>query len=264
MIKIKNTPNLTGVQITGTFEDIYELYESIGRLIGSGVDLDEDDLVKLRIQGVCYDLRHCYMGDREVEFVENNYGEELILYHEHIHPNTNVEYSVKILWLEVMFVALALDDYIHKYEDDKSYKKLFKDSGLPEEAIEEFNLNRYKDIALGKFFQEMVWLALGDVCGNNAYKRLRKASKAGEGYYYNPMKYTGYITHYLDTLEMKYMKASREKRTKLLATLIGKIIHQDDEYDDIADAVRQYSRNQGVPYGAIELSNVEWPEDIEW
>ncbi len=264
MIKIVNTKNLTGVTITGTNEDIAELYESIGRVAGSGLELEHDNAVLLRIQGVLYDLRHCLMGDREIEFVDNGYTSELQKYHGKIHSDVNVEFSVSIIWHEAMFAALALDDFVIVHEDDKAYKKKMDIPGLPEQVVENFDKCRYRDIAMVRLYQELMWEAFRDACGLAAYKRLRKKSKEGQSRYYKSMQYVGFITQYLTMLEMKYIDCDREKRIKLLATHVGKIIRQSNDYMKLSREVIEAAREYGVSVTDIRYSDEEWPEDLEW
>lgn len=264
MLKITNTKNLTGITITGTHEDIYELYESIGRVVGSGLEFENDSMPFLRILGVNYDLRHCFMGDRELIFVDNGYFSDLQKYHGKIHPETNVEFAVSIVWHEAMFVALALDDYIIIHEDDKLFKNKLAIPELPEGLIQEFHQNRYKDIAMVRLYQEIIWEAFREATSEAAYKRLRKKSKEGQDVYYKSVNYTGFATQYITILEMKYIHTEPEKRSKMLATHIGKIIKQSDDYQKVAKEVREVAHEYGISPSEVRYANKEWPEDLEW
>ena len=79
MISAKPTENLTGITIEGNFDDFYEITDSIYRM--TGFEEDYDDLywgVKNRLLAVCYDIRHAYMGDREVKLVDNGVHDEMM------------------------------------------------------------------------------------------------------------------------------------------------------------------------------------------
>jgi len=261
MIKVTNTENLTGVTISGTHDDIHQIYEAIGRVIGPGLS---EDATSLRILGVSYDLRHCFMGDREIEIVENNYDEDLQRYHEMIHSKTNVRFKVNILWLEVMFAVLALDDFVNKYKDDKIFNKMMKDAGCEDEVKAYYANNRYEDIALVNLFQEKVWTAFREACGDAAYKRLYKKARNQEYHFAVITNYRGFCTQYLDRLEMKYIHSKPEKREKLLATLVRKIIVQGDDYLQVEDDIMAYALRHHLPKEEIVFSDVEYPEVIEW
>ena len=77
MIRITNTPNLTGVTISGDFEDLDALVEAIYQVTISEFDEDLNKKsrrylnISLRALGLAYDVRHAAQGDREV-FTEAN------------------------------------------------------------------------------------------------------------------------------------------------------------------------------------------------
>jgi len=71
MIFVKNTPNNTGVAIYGDYMDFESLYEAMHEVVGDEEEFVSHDSARTRVLGVCYDLRHAMMGDREVEFVDN-------------------------------------------------------------------------------------------------------------------------------------------------------------------------------------------------
>ena len=77
MIKVKLTPNYTGFNIEGTFDDFYELYDNISYFLGIEVceNIFEEDM-RLHILGFLYDLRHAYQGSRNIKAVDNGLSEE--------------------------------------------------------------------------------------------------------------------------------------------------------------------------------------------
>lgn len=91
MISAKPTENLTGIILKGNFDDFYWG-------------------VKNRLLAVCYDIRHAYMGDREVKLVDNGVHDEMMKWHSMILPKQEVHYAVKFLFPEAVFVALSAPD----------------------------------------------------------------------------------------------------------------------------------------------------------
>lgn len=63
---------------------------------------------------------------------------------------------------------------------------------------------------------------------------------------------------------MKYIYSNPEKREKLLATLVRKIIEPGDDYYDVAKSVSTYARENNVPMDHVGLSGIEYPDTIEW
>ena len=64
MIKIENTQNLTGVKISGSYDDLYELVEAIYKIsIDEFSDKHKEYInVSTRMLGLSYDIRHAYQG----------------------------------------------------------------------------------------------------------------------------------------------------------------------------------------------------------
>ncbi|WP_234121758.1 DUF6904 family protein [Clostridium hydrogenum] len=64
MLKVKSTKNNTGMTISGDYNDLSELYESIGELIGTEETYPSYECVNLNCLGFAYDIRHAFMGYR--------------------------------------------------------------------------------------------------------------------------------------------------------------------------------------------------------
>ncbi len=72
MITITNTPNLTGVTISGDFNDLYNLVEAFHEITINEYSEKHHRYIEIstRVLGLCYDIRHAYQGDREIELME--------------------------------------------------------------------------------------------------------------------------------------------------------------------------------------------------
>lgn len=123
MIFAKNTTNNTGIAIYGDFMDFENLYEALHNVVG-----DEDELVgyysaRIRVLGVCYDIRHALMGDREYEFVDNGLDEDKKRRMEVLAPDKNMYLKIYVLWPEMLFVMIALDDFLELYAKKQAKAK---------------------------------------------------------------------------------------------------------------------------------------------
>ena len=101
MISAKPTENLAGITIEGDHDDFYEIMESIYRM--TGLEESYDDYywsVKNRLLGICYDIRHAFMGDRDVKLVDNGVHDEMMKWHSMILPRQEVHFSVNIMFPE--------------------------------------------------------------------------------------------------------------------------------------------------------------------
>ena len=260
MLNVTNTERLMGVTISGTYDDLNQIYTAIERVIGPE---ESYELTILRILAVCYDLRHCFMGNREIELVDNSYYKEKQKYHGIIHSGTNVHFKVNINWIQIIFVILALDDYIKLYGDDKNFNKIMKKSEVSAKQKEYYKLRRFEDIALVRLFQEKVWKAFREACGDAAYKRLYNKAKANDKDLFN-CGYLDFCTHYLDVLEIKYIYSDVEKRKKLLATLTRKIIVPGEDYYKVYDEVSSFATENNITKDKVIYRNIQFPEHIEW
>ena len=109
MLQTKPTEQLTGITIKGDYKDFYELVESIHRITGLNDDQTEIYYgVKNRLLGICYDIRHAFMGDRDIVLEDNGMRKEIMKWHKQITPIQNVYYSVEVLFPEAIFVAASV------------------------------------------------------------------------------------------------------------------------------------------------------------
>lgn len=262
MLSIENTKNLAGVTLSGTYDDFYELYHSMSNVLGPPPETDS--MTALRILGICYDLRHCFMGHREAEITDNGFHDELQEFHGLKHPSTNVHYRVNLLWMEVMFAALALDDYTNSYGNDKIFSRMMKEAGMEEDQKLFYDRMRLEDIAQVRLFQAKVWKAFREASGEAAYKRLYKKAKETEGYYVPYFRYKDFCTHYIDELEMKYLYAEPEKREKLLPRLIKKMIERGEDYYELHRTVSSYAATNNIDPSEVRLVGIEYPQDLDW
>lgn len=127
MLKIRTTPNLYGVTLMGDYDDLDKLYDSLSTYLAFYNDNVEympyheyEYLLSLD-----YDIRHCYMGDRGYESVDNRadrfdewskggygYSEEdekelKKLYN--LYKNGNLYYTVEILYPLIFHYIIALE-----------------------------------------------------------------------------------------------------------------------------------------------------------
>jgi hypothetical protein len=127
MIYVENTPNNTGVAVYGDHRDFEGLYEALHDIVGNEDEFLNHEMVRIRVLAVCYDLRHAMMGDREFEFVDNGMDDFKMRKLSVIAPDKNVYLKINVLWPELLFVMMALNDFILLYAKKKarvSYKSV--------------------------------------------------------------------------------------------------------------------------------------------
>jgi len=120
MIFVKNTPNNTGVAVYGDYRDFSGLYEALHDIVGNEEEFSDHEMSRLRVLGVCYDLRHAMMGDREYEFVDNGMDDNTKRKLSVLTPDKNIYLKINVLWPELLFVMMALNDFILLYAKKKA------------------------------------------------------------------------------------------------------------------------------------------------
>lgn len=80
---------------------------------------------RIRVLGICYDIRHALMGNREYQFVENGLTDEIKKYQGFIASDKNIYLIIYVLWPEMLFVLWALNDFSLHYA-----KKITKNQSM--------------------------------------------------------------------------------------------------------------------------------------
>ena len=228
MIQAKVTKNLTGITIQGDYDDFNDLVNAIYRM--TGVDSNEAGLydeVKMRLLGLCYDIRYAYMGDREVVLKDNVLNEDLKEEMGIKNCEQNIYYSVNVLYPEAIFLALAVPNmficcnYYYGKRDERDQEfKIFSS-----------NSDYLKDKALLKNSREY---------------------------------YMHYVTQYVDYCNLEFLKTDINKRKDKLIDITKKFIKPSKEYQRMEKRIKEYSQKHQIPIYAVEDDNLEYPNEIEW
>jgi hypothetical protein len=141
MIRIANTPNLTGVTINGDYDDLTALVEAIHQLTVSDFDEDLDKSsqrflnISLRVLGFAYDVRHAVQGDREVYTEANGLSEwhaEAWAEAGRTLPRENLRYACNTLYPESILNVMALNDLIEHRMSRLAIQEAVREYGCDE------------------------------------------------------------------------------------------------------------------------------------
>ena len=256
MITIKNTENLTGVTISGDFNDLYNLVD-----VFYAITIDEFSEkhkrhieMSTRVLGLCYDVRHAYQGDREVEFVDNGMDENKMKFHSIIAPRGNVYYQCNYLYPEMYFVMLALNELVElRIKDLTKTKYIFK------EALDKTVIWDDK-IAIIRSFQAEFVKCVKETLTEASFKRWLTVMNSD---YIGIENIAG---QYLDLLNIEYINMTKEKRLKNMSSIARKIVkyRDDSDHQEIKDVVAEAAKEFGRMEGEIRLEGIEYPENILW
>jgi hypothetical protein len=249
MIHIKSTPNFAGVTVTGDHFDFQALYDSLHNIVGDEEEWSSYEGARLRVLGVCYDLRHSLMGNREVEFVDNGLDEDQMRYLSIVSSTKNLYLSFNVLWPELLFVTMALNEFIELYA-----RKQAKNSYKP--ALDYRNIWD-EPIAHVRQLQAAIATCIKDTIAESSYSRIIKLMNS------DYMSFSHYATQYLDELNCKFIDMDKEKRLKNITIMAKRLAEQGKDYQAVKSAVIEAARKYNCDMTNIQ-SLEEYPETIDW
>lgn len=255
MLRTKATANLTGITIQGDYNDFSNLVDSIHRI--TGFDETSDDFhfgVKRRLLGICYDIRHAYMGDREVVLEDNGMRDEIMRWHGITTSTKNVYYSVNILFPEAIFVAAAVPQiyvFSARYYGTRAMKD---DKEIPSIPYADY----IRDKANLDVLCAGIWEALGQVIGDEELEKvIQLLQRSDEGYF-------DYATHYIDKCNLEFLKTAVAKRKDKLRNIAKRIIKKPTSYYNIESDLKYWAKKYKTNIYALEIPEHEYPEEFEW
>ena len=251
MLFIQNTSNNTGVAIYGDYMDFENLYEALHEVVGEEDEFVGYDGARIRILGVCYDLRHALMGDRKYEFVDNGLDEEKKRRMSVLASDKNLYFRIEVLWPEMLFVTIALNEFLKLYARKHIKAKYSADLFSENKIIWD------KNIAQVRMLQSALSECLKQTISEHAYARMHNIMN-GSYVYFNR-----YLTQYLDILNVRFMEMNKEKRLKNISTTAKRIVEKNNEYRHLEDQIREEARRLKCGVNDLRL-DLDYPEEIDW
>lgn len=249
MIFVKNTPNNAGVAIYGDYLDFKELYEALHIIVGGEDEYPSYEAARIRVLAVCYDLRHALMGNRQIEFVDNGLDAEKMKRLSMIAPSKNIYLTINVLWPEILFVAMTLNDFVllHARKQAKSRHDPIMDKKNIWDAT----------IAQIRMFQASIAKSIRENLSQASFSRIMNIMNHHFNYF------DSYATQYLDMLNCRFLDMDKEKRLKNLPVMAKRIAEQGEEYREVKSEVLAAAREYNCTANDIRLQ-LEYPEYIEW
>lgn len=256
MIKIESTPNLAGVKITGSFDDLYELVEAFYNITIDEFSEKHHEYITIstRLLGLSYDIRHAYQGDREIELVENNMDKETMKLHGKITSKHNVNYSCNYLYPEMFFCMTAINDLIILRVKDLTKTKYIHSEMQHHKVIWD------KTISVLRAFQSAFAECVKNIITERSYAIwLKEITRKN-------IFINGITSQYVDIINIDYLKMSKEKRLKTFNSNTKQITqyYYSQEHEEISKAINKFAEENECDMDNVELSGIEYPEDIDW
>ncbi|WP_420794940.1 DUF6904 family protein [Fictibacillus macauensis] len=98
IILIDRTPN--DAKISDDFHNLDTLYNALHAIVGTEDDFNDFEGARLRVLGVCYDIRHALLRHREVKFVKNGLDADMKRFLSIVTNGNSSYFSFEALWSE--------------------------------------------------------------------------------------------------------------------------------------------------------------------
>lgn len=173
MLMIKNTKMLTGITVHGDYQDLNSLYDSLHKYLAFYFQNQEnyDNDFYESLLGLCYDIRHAYQGDRNIESVENNaenigmlasciyqMDEEALTEDRSKYASGNLYFSVEILYPLALFYHYSLQYILDDWYDAEWFCSL----DFPYDR-----LTMQRDRSVIQMFLDIFWFHLKNTLPDN-------------------------------------------------------------------------------------------------
>lgn len=239
MLSIENTEQLTGARISGDYWDLDELLTAIYEVIGDENRYYDYQGARNRILGVCYEIRNATQGERNIEFVANGIHKGIKKEKDILAPEKNVYFSVEVLWPELIFTAIALNDFVRLHNE------------LIDQSI--WNIH----ISVIRKFQSIVASALEELLNEEHYLVFMQLLHSKSPVYFR------YASQYVDVLNLEYLNLSKDERKESLGAFAIRLMVEDDEYVALKEQILQAASVTKNEIHELPIS-VTYPEKIEW
>ncbi len=261
MIRIQDTKNMVGITIHGDYEDLKTLHHAISDYLRFYFDHQEGRAAYScyeTILGLCYDIRHAYQGDRNIEAIENNHGniaqlasciyqldEKSIEKERAKYANGNLYFNVEVLYPWAVYYLYTLQ----AVTEDVYQHTWFKN--------DEFGYTEYQaesDLALIRYFVQLLWGRLRENLPEEVMQVLWDYTRI-----YNHVEYYfGYPDLYMEWYCTYWVNGTCNKRQRsdmlpLLCLELSSIL--DEDPDDLEETIEQADlQNKNV---SVETENIE-------
>ncbi|NLH01024.1 MAG: hypothetical protein GX488_03820 [Clostridiales bacterium] len=243
MLQIRSTENLAGISVRGNYDDLNELYNAFASVVGGEDDYLYETASRLRVLGVCNEIRHACIGNREL--FERGYDIPC--------------YGFRILWPEAAFVAAVLDNFVFL----STAKKLYVNR-LPEEIKDQIQTVSADHISLIHFFQDLVWNELERVIGGRQIKKVFGRYDDLRSMHFKYPQFDGFYTQWLDLLNIKYLCYDPKIRGAYLAPVLAKLFSADEEYLSLKSNIDSFARQEGICVTGVRFAYGAYPDNIKW
>lgn len=263
MLTAELTPHQVGIKISGTHADFEHIYDAIWNVTVTTDPTDksraqgtpEEAETSTRLLALCYDLRHAAMGTRNVEFVDNGFGEWAMSNSGKVGPRQNVVFSFEVFVPEMLYDLMAMG-YLSQLHRCRLAGRKRWTRNLPDSPKLHFD----EDALAVDLLCAKVMAAFERKLSSGNFSRVRKQVYEGAEHV------CGMYTHWVDEMCRRWFSGLHDGRDMAdIATDLARY-YDDPFYEDLVDSVNNAAREQGVAPTDVRDQSIEWPDemDVDW
>lgn len=242
MLKVELTENYAGVIISGDFDDLNNLYDSINYFINDDSSSIGEYIMQNHLYGFLYDVRHAFQGDREAKLVRNylsDYNREWLRVKKKDVTENNIYYSFHYLLPDMI-----LDIVLIKYFINKVNKK---DNDI-------YNPN----INIVNYFYSLVLHSLEGFLTEIKFNKIKK------GLLESMIIDRIFIPQWFEIISIDYIKMTKKQREKEFMHTMDSIYNYKDynEYFKMKSDLEKKCKEKNCTLDDLHYD--DYPNDIEW
>lgn len=245
VLQVHNTARYVGIELRGDVNDLQALYDALHQVIGNEEEFHMEPS-RLRVLGVCYDLRHAIMGDAAMDMVESGLDRDRMQWMQVIGPTHNLYWSFPVFWPEIIYVVLVLNRFVDAYA-----KTLVRGTAVPLLHSRAF---LEPSIAQVRCFQSLVIQALLETVPPPTKSRV--ATLVRRGAFLE-------VPQYVDVLNTRWVAMSPEDRIKSLSVMVKRLVEPPNEYQRIRDQAKRFAIENQCRLEDVNVGR-DYPERIDW
>lgn len=236
MLTIQPTENLTGLTVSGDYWDLDDIIQAIHEIVGEETHYFHYEGARKRLLKVCAKMRQAAKGEHAIHYIANGINKTAIKKMKAIVPERSVYYAVNILLPELVFTALALNDFIVLYKetvDDSEWSlvttSVRKFQALISEAIAPFMTEEYYHLFLTTLHTK------------------------------SPL-FHQYATQYVDILNLEYLALSEDERKEQVVSFALRLLAEDEAYKILINRLLDVTSTSKQSLYEVELT-LKYPKD---
>ncbi|MCL4546515.1 MAG: hypothetical protein M1576_02080 [Deltaproteobacteria bacterium] len=162
----------------------------------------------------------------------------------------NVYLRIAVLWPEMLFVMIALNDFVKLYAQKiakRNFDILFNKQNIWDESI-----------AYTRVFQAEVVKCLKTLFAKPIFSRITNLIIR------DYITVDKYITQYVDILNVDFLEINKEKRIASIPGIAKKLVIHNNEYKTLEAGILKSAKEFKCPTYDLNINGLEYPDEIEW